>query len=132
MLVTGQIQGVEALARWNHPLYGPIAPNKFIGLAEEIGLINLLGAVILRRACLQIGQIKENFDDGQSLSLSVNLSSRQFAQPDLVSEVAQILRETAFSPKDLCLEISESVFFNTKRTPSRCSSSFANRALNCM
>jgi len=98
----------EALARWNHSELGPISPNKFIPLAEEIGLIDPLCEHVLRRSCRDIGTLG---GDGRAYSVSMNLSCRQFAQPSLGDRIQQILDETNFRPDRLCLEITESVFF---------------------
>lgn len=110
-LATDTIEGVEALARWHHPELGIISPGKFIPLAEEIGLIDKLCEQVMRRACREIGSLKREIGDELSLSMSVNLSCRQFAQPTLVKTIEAILDETDFSPRDLKLEITESVFF---------------------
>ena len=110
-LGTGKIEGVEALARWDHPELGEIPPNKFIPLAEEIGWIDALGEYILRTACNQIGSLHENLSSATAMKLSVNLSCKQFAQAALVDRIKDILEETGFSPTRLKLEITESVFF---------------------
>lgn len=109
-LQTGEIEGVEALARWYHPQLGEILPTKFIPLAEETGLIDPLGELVLDKACTEIGAVygKIAID---SLKLSVNLSCRQFAQPFLVNQVKNILNRTEFPPSRLKLEITETVFF---------------------
>lgn len=106
-----EIEGFEALARWEHKTLGNISPDKFIPLAEEIGLIDSLGEQILRKACQQIQSIQEISNSLNSLVLNVNLSCKQFAQPNLVDNIKKILDETGFSPKHLKLEITESVFF---------------------
>ena len=109
-LTTGDIEGVEALARWNHPQLGEILPSKFIPLAEETGLIDPLGELILDKACTEIGRIYKVVAI-DSLKLSVNLSCRQFAQPFLVNQVKNILNRTDFPAGRLKLEITETVFF---------------------
>lgn len=108
-LLTGKIEGFEALARWFHPTLGDVSPAKFINLAEEIGLIDILGEQILQKACRQMHSIKIAGDF--SFMLSVNLSCKQFAHPMLVKRIKRILRETKFPPTSLKLEITESVFF---------------------
>ncbi len=110
-LITGKIECVEALARWTHPELGEISPTKFIPLADEIGMIDALSEQIIRTSCLQIGEIKRANPDRATMSLSINLSCRQFGQPDLVEKIKSILEETGFAPTDLKLEITESVFF---------------------
>ena len=113
-LITGKIDGFEALARWDHPTIGNIPPEKFIALAEEIGLIDTLGEQILQKACLQIASLKTDISGESPLVLSVNLSCKQFAQPNLVNRIKRILDETGFNPQNLKLEITESVFFEHK------------------
>lgn len=110
-LASGQIECLESLARWEHAELGNIPPSKFIPLAEEIGLIDRLCEQVLQRACREIGQLENRRPDGRSLAVSVNLSCRQFSQNALVQNIERILEETGFSPKDLKLEITESVFF---------------------
>lgn len=110
-LALGKIEGVEALARWKHAELGEISPSKFIPLAEEIGLIDKVCEQILRNSCRAIGSLKEHLGDDFQLSMSVNISCRQFTQPSLVKTIRGILDETSFSPRDLKLEITESVFF---------------------
>lgn len=110
-LATGRIEGVEALARWRHSELGDVSPGKFIPLAEEIGLIDRLCEQVLRRSCRDIGALKSEFADDASLKMSVNLSCRQFVQPTLVESIENILDEMEFSPSDLKLEITESIFF---------------------
>ena len=109
-LLNGEIQGFEALARWEHETQGFISPEKFIPLAEEIGLIDTLGEQILRKACEQGLVIQESFPAAAPFMISVNLSCKQFAQPNLVKKIKRILDETKFAPENLKIEITESVF----------------------
>lgn len=102
---TEKITGAEALVRWRHPEKGFISPGDFIPLAEETGLIVPLGEWILRTAC---AQNKLWRDEGFSLNLSVNLSTRQFEQPNLSDTIIRIIRETGAAPGCLNLEITES------------------------
>ena len=113
-LSTDQIEGFEALARWEHPKMGNISPDRFIPLAEEIGLIDTLGEQILRKACRQIQSIQNSIGDEKQLILNVNLSCKQFAHPQLVKKIRHTLSETGFAPENLKLEITESVFFEHK------------------
>ncbi len=115
-LSTGRIIGVEALARWQHREFGLLSPIKFIPLAEEIGLIDALGDQIMRLACSQMRLLKDSLMDGEDLVLNVNLSCKQFKQPNLVQNIKQILDETNFPPDQLKIEITESVFFEHKET----------------
>ncbi len=107
-LSTGDLIGVEALIRWEHPELGRISPDKFISVAEETGLIIPLGEWVIRRGCIQN---KDWQDQGYPpLILSVNLSVRQFTQPNLVERIQEILFETGLDAKWLELEVTESIF----------------------
>ena len=106
-LKTGSITGAEALVRWMHPQRGLVPPGDFIPLAEETGLIVPIGAWVLREACRQAREWQEKL--GANIDMGVNLSSKQFLQPDLVAQVAAVLQETGLSPRSLRLEITESV-----------------------
>jgi diguanylate cyclase (GGDEF)-like protein/PAS domain S-box-containing protein len=106
---TGGVYGVEALARWRHPQLGILLPEKFIGLAEEMGLIVPLSEWMLRSACMQV---KDWLAEGISpVRLAVNLSDRDLRQPDLVARVERLLKETNFPPSFLELELSENTIF---------------------
>ncbi|MEP6945177.1 MAG: EAL domain-containing protein [Acidobacteriota bacterium] len=109
-LETQRIVGLESLARWTHAEMGSIPPNKFIPIAEEIGMIDKLSERVLRRACRDIGSLRGTIASGELPTLSVNLSCRQFAQTTLVRNIERILEETQFSPHHLKFEITESVF----------------------
>lgn len=106
-LATGALQGVEALVRWRHPTRGLIMPGDFIRVAEETGMIVPLGVWVLGEACRQAREWSDLFPDASALSMSVNLSTRQLLEPDLVSRVADVLAETALDPGALILEITE-------------------------
>ncbi|MEG4572464.1 EAL domain-containing protein [Microcoleus sp. N3A4] len=108
-LASGRIIGFEALVRWQHPLRGLISPVKFIPVAEETGAIVPLGEWVLEEACRQLRLWEEMFDFDRPLIMSVNLSGKQFAQPDLVDRLKAILRATGLSAESLKLEITESV-----------------------
>ena len=99
--------GAEALIRWMHPELGMISPDQFIPLAEESGLILPLGEWVIRRACRQLKEWREQ--GFPAISLSVNLSGRQFMQSDLVEMVTQVLAETGVDPRCLELELTESM-----------------------
>ncbi len=113
-LLEEKVLGIEALARWDHPQLGRISPSKFIPIAEEIGLIDTLGNYILKKACREIQLLKEKNELSKTLILSVNLSTKQFSQLNLVEDIKNILEETGFPAKHLKLEITESVFFEHK------------------
>jgi diguanylate cyclase (GGDEF)-like protein/PAS domain S-box-containing protein len=106
-LETGQLEGVEALARWHHPTRGLIMPGGFIPVAEETGMIVPLGVWVLGEACRQATDWRDRFPSASGLVMNVNLSTRQLFEPDLISRVAQILAETAMEPSTLILEITE-------------------------
>ncbi|MGH9940735.1 MAG: putative bifunctional diguanylate cyclase/phosphodiesterase [Pyrinomonadaceae bacterium] len=108
-LDTGHVSGFEALVRWQHPERGLINPSEFIPLVEETGMIIPIGMWVLREACQQVHQWQWQSPLNRSLTLSVNLSGKQFAQSDLVEQIKQILRETNLQPQHLRLEITESV-----------------------
>lgn len=105
-LQTGQIHGVEALLRWNHPELGFVSPSEFIPIAEDTGAIVPLGWWTLQQACQQLSQWHRQFPDF-ALTASVNLSGRQFSQPALVEQVWQILQATGLEARSLKLEITE-------------------------
>ena len=109
-LATGRLEGVEALLRWRHPEQGVIMPSRFVGLAEDTGLIHEIGAWTLRTACAQVKEwLAAGYPD---LRVAVNLSGRQFAEPDLVEMVRGILAETGLPARHLELEITESVLMH--------------------
>ena len=106
-ITTGEICKFEALLRWQHPKYGLISPAKFIPIAEETGLIIPMSEWVLKTACAQ-NKIWQKISGNPSVRVAVNLSARQFQQPDLVDTVRRILTETQLSPQYLELEITES------------------------
>ncbi|MHA4870679.1 bifunctional diguanylate cyclase/phosphodiesterase [Duganella sp. PWIR1] len=109
-LQSGRVVGMEALLRWQHPELGMVAPNRFIGLAEETGLIVEIGAWVLREACRQA---RSWMDDGHGmLRIAVNLSPRQFSEPQLLSSISQVLLETGLPPACLDIELTEGLFMH--------------------
>ncbi len=103
----GGISGIEALIRWKHPELGMISPVDFIPLAEETGLILAIGEWVLRTACFQIKEWNCHFK--KEMKMSVNLSTRQFLQQDLISTIESALRDANLEPQYLELEITESL-----------------------
>jgi diguanylate cyclase (GGDEF)-like protein/PAS domain S-box-containing protein len=109
-LKTGQIVGMEALLRWRHPELGMVPPGRFIGIAEETGLIVQIGAWVMRTAC---AQNKAWQDAGLGrLRVAVNLSARQFGAPDLIAGLESVLRDTMLDPDCLEIELTESLFMS--------------------
>lgn len=113
---TGKIFGFEALVRWLHPQKGLISPGLFIPVAEETGLICQLGYYVLREACRQLCAWQAQQLVDYPLTMSVNLSTRQFAQPNLIEQIDEILQETQINPRYLKLEITESALMDNTRT----------------
>lgn len=109
-LKTGAIVGVEALVRWAHPTQGLIPPARFISLAEETGLIVPLGAWVMRTACAQ--NVAWRSKGLKSMRVAVNVSARQFIEPDFVESVATILKETGLPSEGLEIELTESMIMN--------------------
>jgi diguanylate cyclase (GGDEF)-like protein len=105
-LATKRIVGLEALLRWQHPELGLLLPAHFISTAEQSGLIVPIGSWVLLTASKQLRVWQKRVDP--ELTVSVNLSARQFSQPDLVATVAQVLDESGIDPETLELEITES------------------------
>jgi EAL domain-containing protein (putative c-di-GMP-specific phosphodiesterase class I) len=91
--------GIEALARWNHPVLGEISPLKFIPIAEESGLIEALGSWVLDEACRQLSAWRA--DGIKSLRMAVNLSAQQLRSPGLVQSVDAVLKRHGLKGSDL-------------------------------
>lgn len=107
-LATGEIVGFEALARWVHAERGLISPADFIPLAEETGLIVPMGMTILKQACGHAARWQEEFNR-PDLSISVNLSSKQFKQHELLIQIEDILKRANLAPRSLKIEITETM-----------------------
>jgi diguanylate cyclase (GGDEF)-like protein len=117
-LTSGRVAGVEALVRWDHPERGTVSPNDFIPIAEETGLILPLGRWVLDEACRQLQAWHRSLgttaapdaeDGSDALTVGVNLSVKQFSQPDLVQQVERALEAASLDARCLNLEITESV-----------------------
>jgi diguanylate cyclase (GGDEF)-like protein len=102
----GLVSGFEALLRWRHPAHGLVPPNEFIPVAEEIGLIEPIGAWVLEQACRQLRAWQRDHDP--RLDMSVNVSAVQFTGGDLLGVVRRVLQETGIAPASLKLELTES------------------------
>lgn len=112
-VATETISGFEALARWNHPVRGPISPRAFVPIAEESGLIMQLGEWVLRTACADAATWP------RSVRIAVNVSPMQFADPAFPSIVLNALAQSGLEPERLELEITESVFLDDKLDATR-------------
>jgi diguanylate cyclase len=114
-LKTGKITGAEALLRWRHPRHGMVSPDRFIPLAEENGDILSIGEWVMSTACQNTKLWQDILGDRAAnnqlprLKVAVNLSGRQFQQPDLNTKIVQILEEIEFEPQYLELELTESM-----------------------
>ncbi|MCX4667041.1 EAL domain-containing protein [Streptomyces sp. NBC_01381] len=113
----GRLHGVEALVRWQHPQFGLLTPNRFIGLAEEDGSIVQLGRWVLRTACLQARQWQLDHPERPPVFVSVNVAVRQVWDSDLVADVAEILAETGLAPELVQLELTESAVMGSAGRP---------------
>lgn len=111
-LASGNIHGFEALLRWQHPQHGLLSPHAFVALAEETSLILPIGHWILEQACRQIKIWQQEFSHLGKLSISVNLSAKQFSQGNLFQQVKQVLQETGLPGTHLKLEITESILLH--------------------
>jgi EAL domain-containing protein (putative c-di-GMP-specific phosphodiesterase class I) len=118
-LLTGQIVGSEALIRWQHPQRGLVPPGEFITLAEENGMIQEIGQWVLREACRQTDEWNRELRGADPLSVSVNLSTRQFSQPDLVNHIKGVLETLGCHPSCLRLEITESAVMENGENAAR-------------
>lgn len=105
---TGKIIGAEALVRWNHPEHGLISPAEFISLAEETGLIIPLGEWVLNEGCRQLQCLQHNAHT-QLLTLSINVSAKQFYQDNFIDAVKSAIKKNNINPQQLKLELTESV-----------------------
>jgi len=108
LLKTGKLTGFEALVRWQHPQHGLIFPSEFILVAEENGLIPQIDFWVLGIACKTLHQWQLQLPLTSSLTMSVNLSSKQFAQPHLINQIERVIQQTGLDASSLRLEITES------------------------
>jgi diguanylate cyclase (GGDEF)-like protein len=115
----GHIIGFEALVRWQRPEFGLVMPGGFISAAEDTGLILWIGKWILQEACRQISAWNLQFACQPTFTMAVNISARQFAEPDLVSQIGDILRDSGLPPHNLKLELTESVTMRDEERTTR-------------
>ena len=111
-LLTGRLTGFEALVRWQHPVRGLIFPSEFIPIAEETGLIVLIGEWVLRSACSQMTVWQAKFSTTAPLKISVNLSVKQLKEPDFIDKIDQIIAQTGLEGQSLKLELTESMLMD--------------------
>ena len=109
---TGRIAGFEALLRWRHPVRGLVSPAEFIPIAEDTGMIVEIGRFALAESCRQMAAWQTRFGSEAPHVMCANISSRQFADGNLVAEIAAILRQTGLAPSKLKLEITETAFIS--------------------
>jgi EAL domain-containing protein (putative c-di-GMP-specific phosphodiesterase class I) len=114
-LVDGRLRGAEALLRWHHPS-GTLSPNTFIPIAEQSGLIGLLGRWVLRESCAQAARWQSHYPSGSPL-ISVNVSGHQWTDPGLFEEVTTALADTGLEPTNLQLELTETVLMDSYDRP---------------
>ncbi|MFY3384589.1 EAL domain-containing protein [Paracidovorax sp. MALMAid1276] len=107
----GELLGAEALVRWNHPQRGMVAPGEFVPLAEQTGLIQPLGRIVLGMACRQLAEWAKT-PRTAALSVAVNVSPQEFRQPDYVQQVLAVLEESGCDPRHLKLELTESLLLH--------------------
>ena len=110
-LADEKLYALEALARWDHPRLGTVSPERFVPLAEEIGLIDELTDHVMRTACMHVADLRHRHSELTDIKLSVNVSSKQFADETIIDRVLSTLDETGFPANRLKLEITETVFF---------------------
>jgi predicted signal transduction protein with EAL and GGDEF domain len=118
-LADNHITGFEALVRWQRPEIGLVMPGGFISVAEDTGLILWIGNWVLQEACRRMCAWNTQFPCNPKFTVAVNISARQFAQPDLVSQVSRILRETGLAPSCLKLELTETITMRDEERTTR-------------
>ena len=111
-LDSGEVTGVEALLRWNHPARGMVRPDVFIPVAEQSGFIVTLGAWVLDQACRDLRAWRDTDERSAPGNMSVNLSVRQLEHPGLVEQVAETIARHALTPQDITLELTESILMD--------------------
>lgn len=118
-LTSTAIVGFESLVRWQHPERGLIPPGEFIPVAEETGLIARLGSFVLGESCAQMRRWLNSIPNNDNLTISVNVSAKQFAGTRFADEVAEVLRESGLDPHHLKLELTESLLMENSEAAVR-------------
>jgi diguanylate cyclase (GGDEF)-like protein len=108
-LETGRLSGFEALLRWQHPKRGLVSPNEYIHVVEDTGLILPIGRWVILEACNQLRHWQTQYETASSLTMSINLSGKQFIDRDLFAFIGQVLNTTKLTDNTLLLEVTESV-----------------------
>jgi len=115
-LATGRIDGFEALVRWQHPTRGIVGPQEFMNIAEDAGIVIQIDRLVLKRACREVREWQERYPDGERLTVSVNLSGKQFHHSDLVDVIRNAIQESGLPAPSLSLEITEGVLIDNTST----------------
>lgn len=118
-LADSRIVGFEALVRWQRPEFGLVMPAGFIPVAEDTGLILWIGNWVLLEACRQLRAWNRRFPRVPAFTVAVNISAKQFAQPDLVSQIEQMLTVSGLAPQSLKLELTESITMGDEKRTTR-------------
>jgi diguanylate cyclase (GGDEF)-like protein/PAS domain S-box-containing protein len=118
-LATGEIQSVEVLARWRHPMAGEIDPAEFVPIAEESDLIHTLSDWVLTTACEQMVQWQHDLGASAPAIISLNLSYKQFRDPRLLTRIQQVLEQSGLKPECLQFEIGEAAFASDEHSAQR-------------
>jgi diguanylate cyclase (GGDEF)-like protein len=119
-LGSGRVTGFEALLRWRHPDRGMVPPDEFIPVAEEMGIIVLIGRWVLREACSHARSWGQLHPRAAPIGMSVNISAGQLTDPAFADDVGEILQETEFDPANLTLEITETMLLADEDEAVRC------------
>ena len=106
-LADGEVVGAEALARWTHPVHGPVPPADFVAVAEQSGLVRALGDHVLRTACAELAGVRTSA--GLQVTLGVNVSGHELSEPDYAQRVQAVLARTGFPADHLVLEVTETL-----------------------
>jgi diguanylate cyclase (GGDEF)-like protein len=112
-LQSDQITGFEALLRWRHPVRGLVSPNEFIPIAEETGLVIPIGQWVIQQACRQLRTWQRQFPQTPPLTMNINISGAQFADPNFIDRVTTILQDQELDPSTVRFELTESVWLNS-------------------
>lgn len=128
-LQTLHISGFEALLRWQTPAHGPVSPTEFVPIAEHTGLIIPIGLWVLQEACQQLKRWQEQFSTGHHLTMSINLSAKQFAQPGLIEYIDNVLQTNNLPGAALKLEVTESVLIDNEEIAAQTLQQFRDRAI---